>query len=97
LGASSLSRKIHSDGNRPVRNSTVHGEEARKEDEIGKLKQQVAALEETVKSMQQNNDVKFKDLYGVLLSQKLEIHRLQEIIRAVHPNVNLGPVFTVDN
>jgi hypothetical protein len=97
LGASSPSRKIHHDGNRPVTNSTVYGEEARKDDEIRKLKQKVAALEETVRSMQQNNDVKFKDLCGVLLSQKLETQRLQEIIWALHPNMNLDPVFTVDN
>jgi hypothetical protein len=77
LGASTLSRKIHHDGNRPVTNSTVYGEEARKEDEIRKMKQKVAVLEKTVKSMQQNSVEKFKDLCGVLLSQKLEIQRLQ--------------------
>lgn len=97
LGASTLSRKIHHDGNRPVTNSTVYGEEARKEDEIRKMKQKVAVLEKTVKSMQQNSVEKFKDLCGVLLSQKLEIQRLQEIIWALHPNMNLDPVFTVDN
>jgi hypothetical protein len=97
LGASTLSGKIHHDGNRPVTNSTVSGEEARKEDEIRQLKQTVATLEKMVKSMEQNNVEKFKDLCGVLLSQKLEIQRLQEIIWALHPNINLDPVFTVDN
>jgi hypothetical protein len=76
--------------------STVCGEEARKEDEIMQLKQTVAALEKMVKSMQQHNVEKFKDLCGVLLSQKLEIQRLQEIIWALHPNMNLDPAFTFD-
>jgi len=84
------------EGSKPVTNSTVCGEEARKEDEITQLKQTVAALEKMVKSMQQHNVEKFKDLCGVLLSQKLEIQRLQEIIWALHPNMNLDHAFTVD-
>lgn len=96
LGASTLSRKVDHDSNKPVMNSTVCGEESRKEDEIMQLKQTVAALEKMVKSMQQHNVEKFKDLCGVLLSQKLEIQRLQEIIWALHPNMNLDPAFTVD-
>jgi len=97
LGASTLSRKIDHGGNKPVTNSAVCGEEARKEDEIMQLKQTVAALEKMVKSMQQHNAEKFKDLCGVLLLQKLEIQRLQEIIWALHPNMNLDPAFAVDN
>jgi len=93
LGASTLSSH---DGNKSVTNSTVCGEEARNEDEIMQLKQTVAALENMVKSMQQNNVEKFKDLCGVLLLQKLEIQRLQEIIWALHPNTNLDPAFSVD-
>jgi len=77
--------------------STVCGEEARKEDEIMQLKQTVAALEERMKSTQQHNVEKFKDLCGVLLLQKLEIQRLQEIIWALHPNTNLDPSFSVGN
>jgi hypothetical protein len=96
LGASTLSRKLDHDGNKPVTNSTVCGEEARKEDEMTQLKQTVAAMEKMVKSMQQHNVEKFKDLCGVLLSQQLEIQRLQEIIWALHPNMNLDPAFTID-
>jgi len=97
LGASTLSKKIDHDGNKSVTNSTVCGEEAKKEDEIMQLKQTVAALEKMVKSMQQHNVEKFKDLCGVLLLQKLEIQRLQEIIWALHPNTNLEVAFSVDN
>jgi len=96
LGTSTLSRNVDHDGNKPVTNSTVCGEEARKEDEITQLKQTVAALEKMMKSMKQHNEEKFKDMCGVLLSQKLEIQRLQEIIWALHPSMNLDPAFTVD-
>jgi hypothetical protein len=97
LGAVTLSRKIDHDGDKLVMNSAVCGEEAKKEDEITQLKQTVAALEKMVKSMQQHNVDKFKDVCGVLLSQRLEIQRLQEIIWALHPDMNLDPVFTVHN
>jgi hypothetical protein len=96
FGASTLSRKLDCDGNKPVMNPTVCGEEARKEDEIMQLKQTVAALEQMVQSMEERNIKKFKDMCGTLLKQKLEIQRLQEIIWALHPEVDLNPAFSVN-
>lgn len=93
--AATLSRKLDHDGNTPVMHPTVYGEEAKKEDEIMQLKQTVAALEKLVQSMEKHNVDKFKNVCGELLSHKLEILRLKEIIWALHPNVNLDPAFTV--
>jgi hypothetical protein len=96
-GASTLGRKVDHTGNQAGMDSTVCEKEASKEDEIMHLKQTVAALEERVMSMQKDNTDKFKDVCGMLLLQKLEIQRLQEIIWALHPDINLDPAFTVNS
>jgi hypothetical protein len=83
--------------NRPSKNSAVCGGVAVKGNEVMQLKQRVAALEEKMKSVERENTEKLKDVCGMLLSQKLEIQRLQEIIWILHPNINLGQAFTVDD
>lgn len=91
------SKKVHGAANKPAKNSAVSGEEPEKENDVMQLKQTIAALEERVKSMETENVNKLKDVCGMLLSQKLEIQRLQEIIWTLHPDVNLHQVFTVDD
>lgn len=95
--APTVSKNIRVASNEPAKNSTVYGEEAEKENEIKQLKETITALKERMKSMERENVNKFKDVCGMLLSQKLEIQRLQEIIWVLHPNINLEQAFSVDD
>jgi len=97
LVAPPVSKKIYDACNKSSKNSTVCREEAEKVNEIMQLKQRIATLEEVVKSVERENAEKLKDVCGMLLSQKLEIQRLQEIIWVLHPNMNLDHAFTVDD
>jgi hypothetical protein len=97
LFSPTVSKTICDASNKPAKNSTVYEKEAEKENEVMQLKQTIAALEERIKSMEKENVEKFRDVCGVLLSHKLEIQRLQEIIWILHPNFNLDQAFTVDD
>lgn len=96
LVAPTLSKKVDGASNKS-NISTLCREEAERGNEVVQLKQTVAALEGRVRSMEKDNEEKLKDICGMLLSQKLEIQRLQEIIWALHPNINLNSTFTVDD
>lgn len=95
--APTISKKVGSPGKKLGNISTLCQEEAKRENEIIQLKQTIAALEERMKCMERNHEEKLKDVCGVLLTQKLEVQRLQEIIWALHPNINLDSIFTVDD
>jgi hypothetical protein len=92
-----LVAKVDGASNKHGNISTLCREEAKRGNEVVQLKQTVAALEEKVRSIEKDNEEKLKDVCGMLLSQKLEIQRLQEIIWALHPNINLDFAFTVDD
>jgi hypothetical protein len=96
LVAPTVSKKVDGAGNKNGNILALCREEAKRGNEVVQLKQTVAALEEKVRSMEKDNEEKLKDVCGMLLSQKLEIQRLQEIIWALHPNINLDFAFTVD-
>jgi hypothetical protein len=97
LVAPTPSEKVGGAGKERGNNSALCGEEAKQGSEVLKLKKTIAALEERVRSMERDNEEKLRDVCGMLLSQKLEIQRLQEIIWALHPNINLDSAFTVDD
>jgi hypothetical protein len=97
LVAPTLSKKVGDASNKRGKISEMSREEAKRGTEVVELKQTVAALEDRVRSMERDNEEKLKDVCGTLLSQKLEIQRLQEIIWALHPNINLDFAFTVDD
>jgi hypothetical protein len=92
-----MSKNVDSPGNKLGNISTLRQDEAKRGIEVMQLKRTIAALEEKIKCIERNNEEKLKDVCGMLLSQKLEIQRLQEIIWALHPNVNLDSVFAVDD
>jgi hypothetical protein len=97
LFAPLVSKRECESSNRRTTNSAVYGEKAEKGNEIMQLKETIATLEERMKSMKSENAEKFQDICGMLLSQKLQIQRLQEITWILHPNINLEKAFTVDD
>lgn len=97
LVAPTISKKVDSPGKKFGSISALCQEETKRGNEILQLKRTIAALEERMKRMEKNHEEKLKDVSGVLLAQKLEVQRLQEIIWALHPNINLDSVFTVDD
>jgi chromosome segregation ATPase len=97
LVAPTISKKVDSPGNKHGNISALHREEAKALNEVVQLKRTIATLEERMRCMERDNEEKLKDVCGVLFSQKLEIQRLQEIIWALHPNIDLDSAFTVDD
>ena len=61
------------------------------------MKTRMEKLELQMNSMKIENNAKFKDMCRMLIQSKLEIFRLQEIIWALHPNMDLNSAFIVDN
>ena len=61
------------------------------------MKNRMEKLELQMNSMKIENNAKLKDMCRMLIQSKLEIFRFQEIIWALHPNVDLNSDFIVDN